>query len=51
MGLHEILHMGGYAIYVWPAYAITLTVFAINLALSLRETTQTKKLIRRHHES
>lgn len=25
---HEFLDMGGYAVYVWPAYAVALVVFA-----------------------
>lgn len=28
--LHEFLTMGGYAIYVWPAYAITAAVMVVN---------------------
>ena len=26
----EFLHMGGYAVYVWPAYAITAIVLILN---------------------
>ena len=28
--LHEFLTMGGYAAYVWPAYAIAALVVAVN---------------------
>ncbi|HEY4127280.1 MAG TPA: heme exporter protein CcmD [Gammaproteobacteria bacterium] len=35
--LHEFLTMGGYAAYVWPAYAIAVIVVAVNaVAPSLR---------------
>ncbi|HEY3858613.1 MAG TPA: heme exporter protein CcmD [Gammaproteobacteria bacterium] len=35
--LHEFLTMGGYAVYVWPAYAVALVVIAVNaIAPSLR---------------
>jgi heme exporter protein D len=30
------LHMGGYAAYVWPAYAVTLTVIALNIVWARR---------------
>ena len=30
--LHEFLTMGGYAAYVWPAYAVTLIVLFVNIA-------------------
>ena len=29
--LQSFLHMGGYAIYVWPAYGITLIVLVWNV--------------------
>lgn len=32
----EFLAMGGYAAYVWPAYAIVFLLFAVQLALPLR---------------
>jgi len=35
--LHEFLTMGGYAVYVWPSYAIAALVVAVNaIAPSLR---------------
>lgn len=30
--MSEFLHMGGYAFYVWTAYAAALVVLALNLA-------------------
>lgn len=29
-GIQEFLHMGGYALYVWGSYALTLIVLAAN---------------------
>lgn len=43
MNLSQIIHMGGYAAYVWPAYGITLAVFALNLFLALNEKRRIKK--------
>jgi heme exporter protein D len=35
--LHEFLSMGGYAAYVWPAYAVAAVVVAVNaISPSLR---------------
>ena len=30
-GLHEFLHMGGYAFYVWTSYAIAAVVLIANV--------------------
>ena len=30
--MSELLHMGGYAFYVWTAYGAAFVVFALNLA-------------------
>ena len=29
--LHDFWGMGGYAIYVWPSYAITLLILTLNI--------------------
>jgi len=34
--LIEFIRMGGYAFYVWTAYALTFIVMAANVALPLR---------------
>lgn len=31
MSLSQFLSMGGYAVFVWPSYAITLVVIIINV--------------------
>ena len=55
MQLNEFLNMGGYGVYVWPCYCITLFVFAINIYTTLREKRLVQKTISdylmRSHES
>lgn len=50
MHISHILAMGGYADYVWPAYCITLGVFAINLATTFFEKRRVKNFLKNHHE-
>lgn len=38
-----LLSMGGYALYVWPAYGITLFVLSFNLIRALRTRKKIKK--------
>jgi heme exporter protein D len=35
--------MGGYAAYVWPAYAVTLTVMALNIVWARRLLKRSRK--------
>ena len=45
MSLIEFLNMGGYAIFVWPAYLITAAVLIANLLLPrIRHRRQRKSL-------
>ena len=37
---HEFLTMGGYAVYVWPAYAIAAVVLIVNAWLPGRQLRQ-----------
>ena len=46
MNLMHLINMGGYAMYVWPAYGITLAVLAFNGWLFLREKKHIQKIIR-----
>jgi len=39
-GLEEFLHMGGYALYVWGSYAVTLIVLVANALLPRRRERQ-----------
>lgn len=45
MNLNHLINMGGYGLYVWPAYGITLLVFLINLLASFKEKRQIKNTI------
>ncbi|HSN16596.1 MAG TPA: heme exporter protein CcmD [Gammaproteobacteria bacterium] len=45
--LHEFLTMGGYAIYVWPAYIIAAVVMIVNLMLPAGRLKRLKAEIRR----
>ena len=38
--LQSFLHMGGYAIYVWPAYVLTFIVLILNVILPLKREGQ-----------
>ncbi|MGH8278187.1 MAG: heme exporter protein CcmD [Gammaproteobacteria bacterium] len=44
---HEFITMGGYAAYVWPAYAIALVVMLANAVLPLRRQRMLLKDLRR----
>jgi heme exporter protein D len=37
------LDMGGYAAYVWPAYAVTFAVVALNIVWALRLLRRSRK--------
>lgn len=43
MSAQEFFHMGGYALYVWPAYALSLVVLTGQLWAAVRRR---RKLIR-----
>lgn len=44
MNVSEFLQMGGYGVYVWSAYAVTLMVFGINIFLAYVEKRKIKKM-------
>lgn len=44
----SFIEMGGYGLYVWSAYAITLTVFVYNIT---RPILMRKQVIREHKRS
>ena len=46
--VQQILAMGGYGMYVWSAYAITLVVLGVNLVASFKEQRRVKKTIKRY---
>ena len=46
----NFIHMGGYAVYVWPAFAITLIVLVINIIIPARSHRKLLKQNRAQHE-
>jgi heme exporter protein CcmD len=48
LNLNHSLAMGIYGLYVWPAYAITLSVFLLNAILSIRQKRQAKKMVKHY---
>ncbi len=45
--MREFLDMGGYAPYVWPSYALTLVVIALNVFWARRRLTKGREEARR----
>jgi heme exporter protein D len=43
----EFFDMGGYAWYVWPSYALTLTVVALNIVWARRLLAKSREEARR----
>jgi heme exporter protein CcmD len=43
----EFLHMGGYAKYVWPSYALTFLVVVLNIVWARRLFTRSQEDARR----
>lgn len=43
MSWESFLYMGGYAVYVWPAYGVTALVLVVNIVLPVL---QRKQLLR-----
>jgi heme exporter protein CcmD len=42
--------MGGYAVFVWPAYAVTFLVLITAVVLSLKSYAQARKSVRQLEE-
>jgi heme exporter protein D len=45
--MRQFLGMGGYAAYVWPAYAVTLAVVALNVVWARRALARARAAARR----
>ncbi|MGE5624247.1 MAG: heme exporter protein CcmD [Bacillota bacterium] len=45
--LHEFLTMGGYAVYVWPAYAIAAVILLLNAVGPVRRLARLRASLRR----
>ena len=43
----QFLHMGGYAAFVWPSYALVLTIVALNIYGARRALRQAQGAARR----
>lgn len=43
----KFLQMGGYALYLWPAYALTVLVVCLNILWARRALRQARTLARR----
>lgn len=46
--MNEIFAMGGYGLYVWASYGLTLLVFSLNVAMMLKEKRQAKKILKKY---
>lgn len=46
----NFLAMGGYAVFVWPAYAVTFVVLITAVVLSLQSYAQARKNVRQLEE-
>lgn len=45
--MRQFLEMGGYAAYVWPAYAVTLAIVGLNIIWARRLLAQARAAARR----
>lgn len=48
MTLHEFYTMGGYALYVWPAFALVAVTLGIQWVLAHRHQRKTHQKIKDH---
>lgn len=49
--MKAFLDMGGYAAYVWPAYAVTLAVLLLNIVWARRALARSRVEARRRQSS
>ena len=47
--MDEFLHMGGYGLYVWGSYAVTLAVMAMETALARKRRREAMSTVRAEH--
>jgi heme exporter protein CcmD len=45
--MNEFLHMGGYARFVWPSYALTFTIVLLNIVWARRSLARARTEARR----
>lgn len=51
MNLSEFFHMGGYAVFVWSSYGISLVVLVLNWVLPYQQHKQNKRKLSRQFRS
>jgi heme exporter protein D len=51
MSLREFVHMGGYAAFVWPSYALAVIVIQANISAARRSLREAQRLARRRIQS
>jgi heme exporter protein D len=51
MSLADFLHMGGYAAFVWPSYALAALVILINILSARRALREGQRAARRRFET
>jgi heme exporter protein D len=49
--MRSFLDMGGYAAFVWPAYAVTLAVIVLNVIWARRALSRSRAAARRRQDS
>ncbi|HET7371531.1 MAG TPA: heme exporter protein CcmD [Gammaproteobacteria bacterium] len=47
MTLHEFIHMGGYAFYVWTSFGVAAAVMVLNLAMPALRMRRLRRDLRR----
>jgi len=45
--MNEFLHMGGYAAFVWPSYALTMVIVVLNIIWARRSLARAAAAARR----
>jgi len=45
--MNDFLHMGGYALFVWPSYVLTLAIIALNIIWARRALARAASTARR----
>jgi len=45
MNIAEFFNMGGYALYVWGSYGVTLVVLALNVLLARQQQRQVVRML------
>jgi heme exporter protein CcmD len=45
--MNEFLHMGGYAAFVWPSYALTMVIVVLNIIWARRSLARASAAARR----